>query len=982
MATSNVEVNLKFASDVAALQATIQQLQALKTAATDTGAGAQAAGAAFSQLQARLSWLSGMVQQMTQVGAAAQTLAARGGALGQAYQSVATAANQVNAYLVANGSAMVKAAQSANLDATAVASLNAQLMQLGRGAATQLNALGPASTNVLTKLQAQSAEFGKISTGANKASGGVRNLGFAYGNLAARLGSIGPQLAASATGFSGLNATMNDATTIARVVASQFQVSVRSALALATALGALIAVIGGVVVAITGMTVAGVKLNAELENTQTALATTLNSLASSTYGGQQGALAASAAAMDDLQQKANLLQVPLKQTLEVFNGLNAAATLSGASLSKQSTLYTQLVAAQSRLHVSSSQLISDTKDLLNGRVSDNNQIALSLGLSKEQVVTARENGSITDLLTQKTASLAQGYQNSSGNFDDAGKKMQASLQQLELVIAKPLMKPLIEGIQNATNTLGSPEAQKNAAAFGQWIADAASKGTAAMVALFGAIVAVNTVMASVSKAIDNYHASIDSATKEYGGYKGFLDAESGAGVTDHLQGKDTGPSTQALTAAKETAEAYKTGAAYVNQMDQQVNKLNSDILKTPPPVQAPPGGYPKGAKTHDTTDKTDAQEMAVITEQLTVAQNSYNAALEKAKLDHDAGLTSLQQEQAAQAQAGNAYIASLEKIKGSLEDEKTKIEGVASAHGTATLQEQKQLEELDAKIQKVNLDIEKTGIALQQTSFGGQFISQLQKEFDQLSFTGTKAAEDIQSVWTTAFGSINRGITELISGSKTFGQVMSQVGTSILNSLVQIAAKMLENYLLQEAMQLLGITTASTGVTQAVATGAGIQAAYSGAAMAASIASYGAAAIAGELAYQTAMASATLGGGLAGGGIVGGHPSHKDNVLIPMATGEGVVKTASVQHYGAGVIHALNNRTFPKHGYAEGGIVGGGGGFMSGAGGAGGGTSTGRALHVNVFMDKEEMAQHTLNHPDAEHKTVDTVRRNRYALKI
>jgi hypothetical protein len=55
---------------------------------------------------------------------------------------------------------------------------------------------------------------------------------------------------------------------------------------------------------------------------------------------------------------------------------------------------------------------------------------------------------------------------------------------------------------------------------------------------------------------------------------------------------------------------------------------------------------------------------------------------------------------------------------------------------------------------------------------------------------------------------------------------------------------------------------------------------------------------------------------------------------------------------------------------------------MEGAGKSGSGTSSGRALHVNVFTDKEEMTQHTLNHPDAEHKIVNTVRKNRWSIKV
>ena len=77
----------------------------------------------------------------------------------------------------------------------------------------------------------------------------------------------------------------------------------------------------------------------------------------------------------------------------------------------------------------------------------------------------------------------------------------------------------------------------------------------------------------------------------------------------------------------------------------------------------------------------------------------------------------------------------------------------------------------------------------------------------------------------------------------------------------------------------------------------------------------------------------------------------------------------------------MNNRSLSRHGFAEGGVVGG-DLQSSAAGGAGGGTSSGRPLHVNVFASHEEMRSHVLNHPNAEHKIVDTVRRNRFAIKV
>jgi len=983
--TSNsVEVNLKFAADVAALQAAITQLQAVKAAATDVGTGAQAAGAAFQELQAKLGWLSSASAQFNSVGQAAQALAARGGSLSQAYSQVGSTMGQVTNLLQVQGAAMLRAAQAAGMDSAAIATLNANLGRLQVASATATDKLGPQSQQVLSKLTQQYNEFGKVGNAAQQTGAKVSNLGFMYGNLAARLGSMGPQLAASATGFKGMGTAINDATVLTRVFVGQLQAAPALALTVATSLGALIAVVGGLTVAYTGLVVQGVKLNAELQNTQTALAATLGNLASSTYGGQAGALKASADAMTDLQERSQAAQVPLKQVLTTFNDLSAAATLSGATLDKQAQLFTQLVASQSRLHVSDSQLISDTKSLLNGRVSDNNQIALSLGLSKEQVLAARENGTITDLLITKTRESADAYKASSDNFDDSNKKLQAALQQLEAAAGKPFMQGLIKMINNTAAALSGPEMKTAISNFGTWITDEVDKDIRSFQALIGVINNVKAAMGGLVKAADDFRFNVATQLSALANNPIFKALPGSGGVTGAANAALTDESQKQAAGLDRQEQLVRQSAASVAADMEKAASAAKTIpasLTAKPPTQAPPGGYPKEGKGKgDQADKQDSQEIAELTREAALAQAQYNDAIEKAKVLREAGVISLQQETQMEQQADTKYIQNLEGIKQKLEDERAKIQQISQEQGGLSTKQQTQLDEVDTKIEKVNISLLKMQAALQNTTFSGSFIAQLNKFLDQGAFTGARAAQDFESLWGKAFSSVGNGLAQMITGGKNFGQTMSQVGKSVLTDLINIGVKMLENYILQEAMQLLGLSGQATSTATAITTGKAIEAAYAPAAIAASIASYGAAATVGTAAYEAAIAVGTAGGGLEGGGIVAGPPSHKDNVMIPMARGEGVVKTSSVQHYGTGMIHAMNARTFPKHGFADGGIVG--GGAMEGAGKAGGGTSSGRPVHVNVMNSHEELAQHVLNHPDAEHKIVSTVKKNRYSLRV
>ena len=71
--------------------------------------------------------------------------------------------------------------------------------------------------------------------------------------------------------------------------------------------------------------------------------------------------------------------------------------------------------------------------------------------------------------------------------------------------------------------------------------------------------------------------------------------------------------------------------------------------------------------------------------------------------------------------------------------------------------------------------------------------------------------------------------------------------------------------------------------------------------------------------------------------MIPGSPSHSDNRIAKVATGEYVIKTAAVNHYGAGIFDMLNTMSLPVHvpAFASGGLVP--GGSYSGGGSIGGG---------------------------------------------
>ena len=211
-----------------------------------------------------------------------------------------------------------------------------------------------------------------------------------------------------------------------------------------------------------------------------------------------------------------------------------------------------------------------------------------------------------------------------------------------------------------------------------------------------------------------------------------------------------------------------------------------------------------------------------------------------------------------------------------------------------------------------------------------------------------KQAVDLENTWGTVSHSIATSITQtigtavdglsnalsgLVTGTKTWQQALTQVGESIIQMLIRIAVQQTVGRALVYAVNL-----AYTGAESATSSAAAATAAssWATAAVLASVATYGVAAGAGLAALTSAIASgdaiaagsAAVSGAFAEGGLIPGRPSHSDNRVIHVATGEYIVRTAAVQHYGPGFFDALNRMQVARTGFASGGLVGNADGYV------------------------------------------------------
>jgi hypothetical protein len=228
------------------------------------------------------------------------------------------------------------------------------------------------------------------------------------------------------------------------------------------------------------------------------------------------------------------------------------------------------------------------------------------------------------------------------------------------------------------------------------------------------------------------------------------------------------------------------------------------------------------------------------------------------------------------------------------------------------------------------IDAEK--LRLNQEAFLETPMGQMQNWLQQMGTMSQQIGQALTQNIGTAIDGISNGISNMILGTGTWADAMRQTASAIIQSLVRIGVQMVVQAALGKSLTMASAATTSTAMATTAAAAAP-------AAAATSVASFGSSAILGSVAALAAIAAiiAAITGAFAEGGLVPGAPSRRDNRLAAVATGEYVVRTDAVSHYGADVFEAMNRMAVPRSwlagfgrpvrpsaafGFAGGGLVG------------------------------------------------------------
>ncbi len=298
-----------------------------------------------------------------------------------------------------------------------------------------------------------------------------------------------------------------------------------------------------------------------------------------------------------------------------------------------------------------------------------------------------------------------------------------------------------------------------------------------------------------------------------------------------------------------------------------------------------------------------------------------------------------------------------------------------------------QWEQMNTKIIQARTEVTLLGQKLQTLSFGGGLRAELTSWANQFGTTAKQVAGIITNTLGTAISSTSQAITSLIFKTGNWKQAFAQAAQSIVQNIIQIALQWIVSRTLMAALnKLFGQTDSAAASAQA----ATASAAWAPAAVSASIASYGAASGVGLAAYLSALAAgeagagvgSAVGGGLAGGGRVPGSPSTRDNMLIPMASGEHVINSTATQWadhtFGSSFLDSINQMRVPvARGLAGGGRVG------SITTSSSSQSSSGESeIHIFNYTDRDELRKAILASDAGRKIIVDTVRDRRAHLGI
>jgi lambda family phage tail tape measure protein len=643
-----------------------------------------------------------------------------------------------------------------------------------------------------------------------------------------------------------------------------------TALASFAALGVGVAAVGAFGAAIAELVKKGVDLDEQLRKVRESTQATLSTLSPGQFGGTKASTAADQT-VELLKSQAKEAQIPISDLTKSFDEINPSATRAAATLRQQVEIISQLQSHTAAFNLDQHRMVTDLEQLFEGNVRYTNQLALRLGLDRQQIQTARENGTITDLLISKIRTYTQAHQAAGDTVERANQRMQASFEQVAEAMGEGVTGQLIAGLNQMAEAMGATGAEGAARLLGNTIG----------VVLAGALERAANFVQNMTQYTYDLSNAFKVAQASAQAFANSLPGIAGqVGAISTLMAK--GPLDVLTMNPQKLREDIAAGVKQYSDAAKQINQAVSDSFQrefqSTTPLRPTPqsdltgvhpallpslgrggGGGGGGGEQFD--------QLTALIKRITDAERDYQNAIKVTEALEKAGFTTAQN-------LDNQKLAGLTKERDTIQSLIPQLQQQYDAeknamNATQTEKWAQALEDAKQKVALLNVEIRQLGQSPLQA-----FESGIVQAVNSWGSLNTIVADTGRNITDSLASGLTSGITEMISGTEKASQAFKKMALSIIQSIEQIIIKMLVELAIQKLLGSFGggsFTTAGN-------------------------------------------ASAIQYASLANEGYASGGPVGTDTIPAWLSPGEYVLQSSAVQRIGLGNLDRLNR-------YAEGGSV-------------------------------------------------------------
>jgi hypothetical protein len=290
--------------------------------------------------------------------------------------------------------------------------------------------------------------------GAQKAKQELKNLGDELHRTAAeadraadsveRVGKTKIDGNSSASALSGLKAFAGELPVVGGLM-SKLSHPAMAAAAAVTTLGA----------AFAALVSKGIAFNSTMEQAQLGVASVLDTFdKTGDLGGFSGSIDVSAASLEELRKAAVDSPATFEELVEGFQGTASAAASAGLSIRQHIDLVTQMSMAVKAMGINGSgQLQQEMSSILTGEIDINSQAAKRLGITRQQIESAREQGRVYEFLSTKFQAFGRAGEEVNKTFSGALSRSSDLITSISSKLASPFFEALKNGTQGINNVL-------------------------------------------------------------------------------------------------------------------------------------------------------------------------------------------------------------------------------------------------------------------------------------------------------------------------------------------------------------------------------------------------------------------------------------------------------------------------------------------------------------------------------------------------